>query len=145
MGDTFYIVADETTIRGKRTFRYVQFGKQTELYINHKDLLAAFILIKDSCDSYACDIMFLNDDHFEDEIKKAFGQKWKDHVQDVSKEYEEYAVEELEPDSDWAMIRRLYEALPAEYKATQETGVSEQVMNQRRSRYQLLKFIIDGK
>jgi len=144
MGDPFYVVADKTTSKGKRTFQYVCFGKQIETYINHKYLLAAFMMIKDSCDSYACDIKFINGDKFEYEVKKAFGQKWKDHVQDVSKEYEEYAVEELEPNTNFASVIRLYEAISKIREAQRDKTLSEEHQKTLQIKYGLLKYIADG-
>ncbi len=43
------------------------------------------------------------------------------------------------------IVARVYDALAAEYKATQETGLSKEVMTLRQSRYQLLKALVEGK
>ncbi len=145
MGELFYVVADETTSKGKRTFRYVCFGKQTELYINHKDLLVAFMLIKDSCDSFACDIKFIDGtDSFEREILVAFGKKAKDHVKNVSKEYLEYATEELELDSNWAIVKRTFESIAEIAEALKDPTLDEQHRQILQAKYGLVKHLIDG-
>ena len=92
MGDLYYIVGDD--IRG--IWEYVQYGKQGELYANHKQLLATLMFIEHCVENYASVRFFKGGSDLEYYAMKRFcDSNLLCYVFDVSEKWLEYAEEEL--------------------------------------------------
>ena len=82
MGDLYYIIMDN----GKK-WKYVCYGKQLEVWHNHKELLAAFNLIEWCHESGSVLGLVKGSDSLEYFAKKRFGDEWFKFLEDVSQDY----------------------------------------------------------
>ena len=93
MGDLYYIVGDLSD-----KWEYVCYGKQSETYSNHKDLLAAFMFLEKCIEFYYPVRLIKSGASLEYHAMKHFKASvadWPNFVKDVSDEYLEYVEEEL--------------------------------------------------
>jgi len=93
MGDLYYVVRETGSI-----WEYVCYGKQRELYANYKELLATFMFLESSLESYYPVRLIKSGATLEYHAMREFNSTvdgWTKHVKDVSEEWLEYAEEEI--------------------------------------------------